>query len=527
MNPTPEIVLFFVRLHVLLLHLPIALVVLLALFEALSRSPKYHHAHTSSGIVLAFAVPAVVLTVACGWLLSWSGGYDPHTLSWHKWTGVATASLLIFSALLYRLELRKPYRVCVFSSALVLVAASHFGGSLTHGSDYLVRYAPGPFRRWLAPGGSSPASPAQAGAVSAPTVFSSAVQPVFARNCVPCHGPEKTKGGLRLDTFEAMLKGGENGPAIVLGKPGDSLVLKRIQLPASSDDHMPPPGKPQPTADDIALLQWWLQAGAPTDKAAAELKLPPNISRRLQPDSGEVSKPAMARVVPPMRLEKALPIAARMADELGIVIAPLSQNEPWLQFNAAVAGTNFGDSQLSKLSPLRLSVRWLDLSGTAVTDAGLLQIRQMPNLTRLHLEHTSLTDAGLGALSALENLEYLNLYGTEISDLGLEHLQNLPNLRQLYLWQTKVSLEAATNFAQARTDTAQIARWREEIEQLKTRIQHSRFVLDTGMTMPQEISTNTVPGTNSAAGTNVSAEVTKVSTGPGKPEGSAGKQAGN
>ncbi len=526
MNPPPEIALFLGRLHVLLLHLPIALVVLLAVLEGLSRRPKFRHANASSGVILAVAAPTALLTAASGWLLSWSGGYDPHTLNWHKWTGVATASLVGLSALLYRLELRKPYRACVLSSVLVLLVASHFGGSLTHGTDYLVRYAPNPFRRWLAPAAPPSTTQGNIAAVNA-QVFSAAVRPIFQRNCVMCHGPEKTKGGLRLDSFEAMLKGGENGPAIAPGKPAESLVLKRIQLPASSDDHMPPEGKPQPSSADIAVLRWWLQAGAPTNQTIAELKPPPDISRLLQPGTATASPSMTVKTVPPMSLEKALPIASKVGDDLGIVIAAVSGNEPWLQCNAAIAGTNFGDSQLAQLLPLRLSLKWLDLAGTAVSDRGLAEVAQMPNLTRLHLERTAVTDSGLSALASLDSLEYLNLYGTGITDSGLEHLQKLPNLKQLYLWQTKVSPEAATNFAQARIDTDQLARWREEIERLKNKIQQSTFVLDMGMANPPSLSTNAAPATNSANGTNVAADTTKVSPGSGKAEAGGGKQTGN
>ena len=103
-----------------------------------------------------------VAFVACGWLLSLSGDYDAGLLRWHKWTGITTVSLFVGAGLLYWLDLKKPYRLCVFSSVAVLALASHLGGSLTHGRDYLVRYAPGPLRHWLAPSAAS--GPAPAGA---------------------------------------------------------------------------------------------------------------------------------------------------------------------------------------------------------------------------------------------------------------------------------------------------------------------------------------------------------------------------
>lgn len=510
MNPPPEIALFLGRLHVLLVHLPITLILLVAILEWLATSRRFPQANANAGIILALAVPAAVFSVLCGWLLSWSGGYDAGLLRWHRWTGVATASVCIISALLYSLNLKKPYRLSLFSSVLLLVIASHFGGSLTHGRDYLVRYAPGPLRTWL---GTGPASPTAA-AVSTndpggKEVFATVVRPVLQANCIGCHGPEKTKGGLRLDSFDAILKGGENGSAIVPGSASESLLLKRVLLPIASEDHMPPEGKPQPSADDIALLQWWVGAGALTNKSAAQLNPPANISRLVaaslgSPTAATVSK-SLAR---PMAAHKVAPLASKIADELGIVVTPIAQGEPWLECNASVRGTNFADQQLSELAPLRLNLRWLDLGGTAISDKSLPLIGRMANLTRLHLERTPVTDAGLKSLAPLDNLEYLNLYGTAVGDGALDSLKGLARLKQVYLWETRVSSEAVTNFASQRIDTGQITRWQKEIEQLKSRIQEARFVVDIGTAALPGSATNSGPATNAPLATNETAKAT-------------------
>jgi YHS domain-containing protein len=373
----------------------------------------------------------------------------------------------------------------------LLVVAGHFGGSLTHGSDYFVRYAPGPFRSWL--GGPPQASPIQTNHVEIAQlpVFAGVVRPVLQQDCVPCHGPEKSKGRLRLDTLEGLAKGGKSGPAIVAGKSADSEVIKRMLLPLTDDDHMPPNGKPQPSADDLALLQWWLDSGASSDKQVSELKSSPRVTQILAAKFG--SPAPIVKTVPPKPLKDVLPQSAALAAELSIAITPLSPQEPWLQCNASIAGTNFGDAELKKLAALGANLRWLDVAGTAISDTGLAQFETMPNLTRLHLERTHLTDASLAQVASLNNLEYLNLYGTEISDAGLDHLQNLPKLRQLYLWQTKVTPAAGKAFAEARTDQDQLQRWREEIEQLNTKIREAHISVDLGTILPAAASTNTTP----------------------------------
>ena len=315
--------------------------------------------------------------------------------------------------------------------------------------------------------------------------------PLLEKDCVACHGPEKSKAKLRLDSYAALLKGGESGPAIIPGKSGESSLVKRLLLPPGHDDHMPPDGKPQPSADDIAVLQWWVDAGAPADKTIADLKPPANVARFLDTRFGSAS--TSSKAAPSKPLGEILPVASSMADELAISITALSSQDPWLQCNASVAGTNFGDAELGKLKTLGANLRWLDLGGTRVTDNGLTQLVALPNLTRLHLERTAITDAGLASLAALPNLEYLNLYGDDITDAGAEQLRQFPKLKQVYLWQTKVTPAAAKGLAEAHTDAAQIQAWNNEIDALKKKVRDAHFSAELGIPL------STSPSTNSAA----------------------------
>ena len=244
---------------------------------------------------------------------------------------------------------------------------------------------------------------------------------------------------------------------------------------------MPPEGKPQPAAEDIALLRWWVDAGAPNDKKIGELKVSLAIQQVLDRRFGGAALAAKAAsVAQPKPLAEVLPLAEKLTDELAIAVGPLSQDEPWLQCNASIAGTKFGDAALAKLAPLAPNLRWLDLAGTAVTDAALAQLGAMRNLTRLQLQRTAITDAGLKQLAGLGELESLNLYGTAVTDAALDTLKRLPKLRQLYLWQSKVTPEAAKAFAEARVDKGQIAKWETEIQQIQEQIRNQRMAVDLG-----------------------------------------------
>src|SRR5256885_6796942 len=93
--------------------------------------------------------------------------------------------------------------------------------------------------------------------------FETKIRPVFAENCFTCHSAksEKLKGGLRLDTSEALLKGGDSGPAIVVGAPEASLLVKAVRY-TDPDLQMPPKNKKLP-AEQIALLETWVKMAAP------------------------------------------------------------------------------------------------------------------------------------------------------------------------------------------------------------------------------------------------------------------------
>ena len=96
--------------------------------------------------------------------------------------------------------------------------------------------------------------------------FEQNVRPLLAEKCYSCHGDKKQKGGLRLDSLEAILKGGESGPALVAGKPKESLIVEAINYEGLE---MPPNGKLAPEKVDV--LTRWVSFGAPwpsRDRAA-------------------------------------------------------------------------------------------------------------------------------------------------------------------------------------------------------------------------------------------------------------------
>jgi hypothetical protein len=91
-------------------------------------------------------------------------------------------------------------------------------------------------------------------------LFIDKVKPLLDSRCISCHGPDKVKGGLRLDSREALIKGGDSGPALNPGKPAESLLLQAV-MHTKKDLEMPP--KEKLTRVDVSVLEQWILNGAP------------------------------------------------------------------------------------------------------------------------------------------------------------------------------------------------------------------------------------------------------------------------
>lgn len=89
------------------------------------------------------------------------------------------------------------------------------------------------------------------------------IKPLFEKSCVKCHGAEKQKAKLRLDSLEGALKGGENGPNILPKDSAKSSLVHSVARIGDEDDFMPPKGKGEPLSkEDVGLIRAWIDQGA-------------------------------------------------------------------------------------------------------------------------------------------------------------------------------------------------------------------------------------------------------------------------
>ena len=100
--------------------------------------------------------------------------------------------------------------------------------------------------------------------------------------------------------------------------------------------------------------------------------------------------------------------------------------------------THVTDAGLVHLDGLR-TLRFLSLDNTQVTDAGMVHLAELKNLEFLLLDFAQVTDAGLVHLAELKNLTLLSLRDTQVTDAGLVHLAGLKNLKKLSLFSTQVT----------------------------------------------------------------------------------------
>ncbi len=275
-DPSPWLSVFG-RAHIVLLHAPLGILPAIAVLEygaALLRRPPPRGAVLTLAWLVALAAAAAATS---GLVLAGEGKSEGELLGQHKLLGITLGALCVAAAVAACFARRTPFRLLLLAALVVMVPTGHFGGAMTHGRDFLfgpldAEPAPAPAATAAATPAvtaSAAGAPAHGGAASpAPAAasasdFTRVVMPILERTCTGCHNPDKQKGELVLTTPAGIVKGGENGAVLVAGKPDESPMVRRCELPLDDDDHMPPEGKPQPTAAELAALRQWIAAGAP------------------------------------------------------------------------------------------------------------------------------------------------------------------------------------------------------------------------------------------------------------------------
>jgi len=259
--------------------------------------------------------------------------------------------------------------------------------------------------------------------------FLTEVYPIFEAHCIECHGPQKQKGSLRLDTRAGLFEGDEDFIPVVPGEPDLSTVIEMITLDADDPDLMPKKAD-KLSDEDIATIQTWIEEGATWEQ-------PPVAAVRPNP----LALPSLS---PEQIVARDKALAA--LSTAGVRVDRIAENSEALEVNLSLFRGKGADDRVSLLTGLEPVLVWANLAGTDLSDKGLAKLADFKALRRMNLSGTAITDSGLARIADLGELRSLNLYGTAVSDAGLEHLAALGSLERLYLWGTAVTSEAAIAF---------------------------------------------------------------------------------
>ena len=417
------------RLHPVFVHLPIGILLFAALLFFVSKKQRF--ANMSFAVAPALAIGSFFSILSCitGYLLSISDAYNEDIIFKHQWLGIATAITSVVCYFVYQKK-RAIFGLFITLLSTLIMVTGHYGGSLTHGADYLTAS----FNNSTSTNNKVIAN------INEAVVYTDIIEPILATKCYSCHGESKQKGKLRLDLPNYILQGGEEGKVLTPFQPGSSEIINRLLLPTSNEEHMPPKEKPQLTKDEVALLHWWIESGANftaavknTKQTAAIKGLLASFSNGAGGDGANAS--SGASILP---TKNASPIPADVLTQLnkeGIVVVPVVSGSNYVRANL-IGVENVSAQTFQLLAKISDQLLQLNASFTAVKDEHLLVLSNCKQLKQLELNGTAITNKGLAHLTALENLESLSITQTKVTDDGIGNVSALKKLKKVYLYAT-------------------------------------------------------------------------------------------
>lgn len=379
------------RAHVMLLHFPIALLLVAAVLDLWARFRPPDRARSksdgalggdvtanralwrspSAGVCLLFAAAFSAAASGTGWIHAGHTavvGSLSDTLWWHRWLGVAVAGLCLVTVLLGAALRASRRSSWVFTGALLLTAGlvvpvGHFGASMVHGEGFMTE----PF-----------AAAFDSSENDATTTGSLGLQPEAQPDSRPEVKPDERVGPAEVNTAEAD--------------------------PDAADPDAADPDAAEPDA--------------------------------AEPDAGWIEA----------RLAQ---IRAR-----GAQASWVSQRDALVEVGFHLLDRPLENEDVALLEGLESVLVSLNLAGTAVTTEQFRVVGACAALERLDLQRSAVSDEGLGVLTSLDRLESLNLHSTAVGDAAVAPLRALVSLRRVVLWGTGVTENGLSRLSDGRPGLA-------------------------------------------------------------------------
>ncbi len=408
------------KFHPLLLHFPIVLSIVIALYLIFTPAGKITK-KIEQPILLINALMAVLVAIT-GLFLSKENSYADDLLTQHQWGGVAIAlcswALVIINHHYQPFQENKNQRITIGLFLLILVNVfTHKGAQLTHGVDAIS----------MPETTNTTADTTKLKVLdSTASVYEKAVEPILLDKCVGCHGPKKVKGNLLLDSKEHILKGGKHGS--VLDLSGTSSIIERIHLPIAEEKHMPPDGKPQLTPAELKILNDWISAGGDFNKKMLELNKADSLYILANSYQAPVEKNKNKTNAGPDISEYNTNYCNVHYVYPGSTLIEVSFFQ----------GSFYNREQLKKLDKIKEQIISLNMQSMPLQQEDVSIIASFKQIEKLNLNYTGLNIKALEAIKSLNKLQSLSIAGIEANANELSNLVKGTSIQNLHVWNTQI-----------------------------------------------------------------------------------------
>ena len=401
-----EIVKYLGNFHPVVLHLPIGAFLFTLLLFAYQ---KFTNIKLTIPIRLGliFSFTSAIVSSILGYILQFYGEYDNSLVNFHMWLAVLTTLLIGLIYFLHKKNEDNKYIAHSFVSAVIFMTVTgHYGGSITHGKDYLKLPEINQTVRFVS--------------YDSIHVYNDVVSSIIDSKCVKCHNMSKSKGGLMLTSEGEMIKGGENGKIFLSNNSSDSKLYTYLNLPLNDKMHMPPDGNSQLTENEKNIIKMWIDSGAQFD----------GFTKIVDDDySNEILNylpPLVASVDPPSKNS----LIKLIENNFRIERISIESNFIDLKYD----GKSFGSKQFNLLLKVSENIQRLDLSNIDFSMINSTKLKKLKNLKYLNLTNTNFNSEDLYFIP--ETVQILILSKNNIEPENLLEISSRPQLKKVFAYNT-------------------------------------------------------------------------------------------
>ena len=416
------------RFHPLFVHLPIGFIIIGLMLDFFFRNKKEHTPVLRFVFLWAFITS--IFSIITGYLQYDREGYAWESVQWHLIMGILTMifCLLFYLKLKYVAFRILPKNFLFAGLSISLLVTGHLGGNITHGSDHLIEPLPPEIKGFLGLEYQNDLIELDPENYRNAVFYTEVIQPILNQKCVSCHNDKKTKGGLKMNSYNAIMKGGKNGLVVMINNSIDSKIHKRMNLPIEDRYHMPPKSRTQPSMEEIELIKIWIDNSASKNALVGDLPIPKKMLASFFPE-----KP---NGIFPEKDEEAI-TNTQLSDlrNMGFLVVNIFETSPFLKVSC-INIDDFSDKSIEQLINIKNNIVELDLSSTKITDNIFEYIKDFKNLTVLKLDNTNISGKKANLLSSLPNLKKISLVNTPFDFKYISNFYKYPKLSNVNLFKS-------------------------------------------------------------------------------------------